>query len=158
MHNDLHPAGWIPPEHFKTIVRYSPLVSLDLVILDERGHVLVGLRRNEPARNTWFVPGGIIRKDETLDSAFGRILFAETGLSKARRDAHHIGLFEHFYPTNRYLDTGYGTHYVVNAYRIELPSRPAIHLDDQHAEIRWMVPRDLLAAPDVHENTKIYFR
>lgn len=87
-----------------------------------------------------------------------RILAVETGLAFPRCNARHLGLYEHFYNANRFEEPGYGTHYVVNAYRIDLPTRPLIHLDDQHDDLRWMLPRQLLAAPDVHDNTKVYFR
>jgi colanic acid biosynthesis protein WcaH len=150
--------NFVPPAQFRTIVQYAPLVSLDLVIADETGHVLVGLRRNEPARGTYFVPGGIIRKDEKLDDAFARILAVETGLVLPRGSARYLGLYEHFYGANRYEETGYGTHYVVSAYRIDLASRPRIRPDDQHDIMRWMLPADILAADDVRENVKAYFR
>jgi colanic acid biosynthesis protein WcaH len=148
----------LTPEQFRTIVRYTPFVSIDLVIIDETGHVLVGLRANEPAKRTYFVPGGILFKDEQLDSAFQRILSRETGLYALRAQAKMLGVFEHFYPTNRYDEPGYGTHYVVIAYRLVLKSRPKIRLDDQHQEIQWLRPNELLADPAVHENTKAYFR
>ena len=145
-------------EQYCTIVRFTPLVSIDLVIQDDTGYVLVGLRSNQPAKDTYFVPGGIIFKDERIDSAFRRILLAETGLEAGWRSAEPLGLFEHFYAMNRFEEPGYGTHYVVNAFRLVLPGRPKILFDDQHREIRWMPPSQLLAAPDVHENTKAYFR
>ena len=148
----------LTPDQFRSIVQLTPLASLDLVIQDETEHVLVGLRNNEPAKGTYFVPGGIIRKNETLDQAFLRILSIETGLALSRREAEHIGLFEHFYSANRFGEAGYGTHYVVNAYRIRLNPRPSIVRDGQHAELRWLRPVELLADAAVHENTKAYFR
>ena len=36
-------------QDFLTVVRLAPLVSLDLVVLNHRGQVLVGLRTNRPA-------------------------------------------------------------------------------------------------------------
>jgi len=49
--------------------------------------LLVGLRTNEPAKNYYFVPGGVIRKNETIELAFERILKAETGC-RARMCTH----------------------------------------------------------------------
>jgi colanic acid biosynthesis protein WcaH len=40
----------------------------------------MGWRENEPAKRTWFVPGGRIRKDEKIADAFERIIRTETGL------------------------------------------------------------------------------
>ena len=143
---------------FSHVVRHAPLVSIDLIIKDPEQRVLTALRVNEPARGTYFVPGGVIRKNETIDKSFVRIMQAELGFSREPHEATFKGVFEHFYETNRFGDAGYGTHYVVLAYQLELPERPLIKLDAQHRAIRWMTPAEILAAADVHPNTRAYFR
>jgi len=145
-------------DQFRFVVQHTPLVSIDLLLVDPAGAVLVGLRNNEPARGSWFVPGGVIFKGERLAAAFGRILTAETGLSRAMSEAEHVGVFEHFYDTNRFTEPGYGTHYVVNTFRLALASRPEIAADDQHRAMKWMTPEEIIAAADVHPNTQAYFR
>ena len=145
-------------DQFRFIVQHAPLVSIDLLLADPEGRVLVGFRNNEPARGFWFVPGGVIFKGERLDDAFARILKGETGLSFARSRAAHVGLFEHFYDTNRFGEPGFGTHYVVNAYRLEFPARPRIVSDDQHRDMKWMTPDEIIGTADVHPNTQAYFR
>lgn len=144
-------------EEFSRIVRFAPLVSIDLIIRDPDRHVLVGLRNNEPAKNFYFVPGGCIRKDETLEAAFVRILAAETGCSADFSEARFFGVYQHMYPNNRFDHSGYGTHYVVLAYELNLSRRPAIVLDSQHRAVRWADEAELRAAPDVHRYTKAYF-
>ena len=57
-------------KEFREIIKNAPLVSIDLIVKNREGKILLGLRINKPAQNTWFVPGGRIRKDETLDSVF----------------------------------------------------------------------------------------
>jgi colanic acid biosynthesis protein WcaH len=150
--------GPLTPEQFRFIVQNAPLVSIDLLITDPAGCVLLGLRNNEPAKGNWFVPGGIIFKGERLETAFQRILRAETGLPARMSDATHLGLFEHFYDANRLCEPGYGTHYVVNAFRLAVRERPMIEADGQHSEMRWMSPGDILDASDVHPHSKAYFR
>ena len=121
-------------------------------------HRAAGLRTNEPAKNCYFVPGGVIRKNETIELAFARILRAETGCRGSHSDARLLGAFQHFYSTNRFGDPTYGTHYVVLAYELRLDYRPAVVLDSQHSESKWMTEADLISANNVHENTKAYFR
>src|SRR5262245_10728718 len=53
--------GYLSEGKFSYIVRCAPLPSLDLIIRDSDGKVLVGLRTNEPAKNYYFVPGGVTR-------------------------------------------------------------------------------------------------
>ncbi|MHB8884308.1 MAG: GDP-mannose mannosyl hydrolase [Methylovirgula sp.] len=151
-------AGFLPDDDFAHIVRYAPLVSIDLILKDPDDRVLVGLRMNEPAKGTFFVPGGVIRKNETIEAAYARILKAETGLAIAFERAKLLGAYQHFYPTNRFGDPAYGTHYVVLAHELRLDARPSIELDSQHSHVRWMSGAEILAAPDVHANTQAYFR
>jgi colanic acid biosynthesis protein WcaH len=148
----------ISEDKFACIVRYAPLPSIDLIIRDSDHRVLVGLRTNEPAKNYYFVPGGVIRKNETIELAFARILRAETGCNASLSDARFLGVFQHFYSANRFGEPSYGTHYVVLAYELQLDHCPAIVLDAQHSASKWMAAADLLSASDVHENTKAYFR
>ena len=152
-----------PPSHFlsqgdfATVIRSTPLVSIDFIIARPDGAVLLGQRHNEPARGSWFVPGGRIRKNERLDDAFQRLLATETGLELPRSGAAPMGVYEHFYDTNALGEAAFGTHYVVIAYRLEVADNAAIIADTQHAAIRWQSPVDLLSDPDVHANTKAYF-
>ena len=88
--------------------------------------ILVGLRRNEPAAGFWFVPGGVIRKNETLDAAFARITHAELGRSTARRDATLLGVYEHHYRENFLRTPGIGTHYVVLAHELSIDDAPEL--------------------------------
>jgi colanic acid biosynthesis protein WcaH len=102
---------------FLEVVERTPLVSIDLVVQDRAGRVLLGRRTREPAKNTWFVPGGRIRKNETLDAAFSRITAAELGAPLARSQARLLGVYTHLYETNFAEAAGIGTHYVVLAMR-----------------------------------------
>jgi colanic acid biosynthesis protein WcaH len=110
-------------DEFAHVVRLAPLVSIDLIIRDDKQNVFVGLPTNEPAKGLYFVPGGRIRKHETIENAFARILENETGCRANFTDARFLGVFQHFYPTNRHGLSGYGTHYVVLAYEVRSPER-----------------------------------
>ncbi len=153
-------GGPLPAETWLQVIASAPLVSIDLIVRDAEGRVLVGLRRNEPARDTWFVPGGAIRKNETLDAAFARITAAELGRASARRDARLLGIYEHFYPGNFMQMPGIATHYIVLAHELDLAltgDLPAALPQDQHGAYRWMSPFELREHPQVHENTRAYF-
>jgi colanic acid biosynthesis protein WcaH len=152
------PKHHLSAQDFSQIVRLTPLISIDLVLRDPEGCALLGLRNNEPAKGVYFVPGGVVRKNERMVDAFARLLKIETGLDIPFSDARLLGAYEHFYSTNRFNDPGYGTHYVVLGYELLLPKRPDIQLDDQHSESVWWTPVEILESPKVHENTKAYFR
>jgi colanic acid biosynthesis protein WcaH len=143
---------------FAHVVRYAPLVSIDLLISDPANRFLLGLRSNEPARNTLFVPGGRVRKNERLAAAFSRILLTETGVSADLSEAEFAGVYEHFYETSHLGGAAYGTHYVSIAYLLRLDSPAKITIDDQHSATRWLTASELLSAPDVHHYTKAFFQ
>src|SRR5579864_3407807 len=138
---------------FRSVVKNTPLVSIDLVIADPSGAILMGWRENEPAKGTWFVPGGRIRKDERIADAFGRIIKTETGLVKSLDESRFGGMYEHLYATNCFGEVGFGTHYCVLAYVLRLGERPNITIDDQHARAGWLVP----SSADIHPYSRAYF-
>jgi colanic acid biosynthesis protein WcaH len=143
-------------EDFGRIVRLTPLVSIDLILRNDLGQVLLGYRQNRPARNTWFVPGGRIRKDERLEDAWKRIASTELGITP---DAPRLlGVYQHFYEDNGAGLPGVGTHYVVIGCEAQLPSGARLQADEQHRELRWWDVDALLASAEVHANTKAYFQ
>jgi colanic acid biosynthesis protein WcaH len=144
---------------FLTVIRLTPLVSIDLIVTDGNRRVLLGHRRNRPAQGTWFVPGGRIAKDESLDTAFKRIVRSELGVASVERSSSRFyGVYEHRYDDNFAGAEGFGTHYVVLAYAMTISGTVPIGRFDQHSEYQWLLPDELLARDDVHENTKAYFQ
>ena len=72
----------LPAPEFLDVVRLTPLISIDLIVVDDHARVLLGRRVNRPALGAWFVPGGRIHKDESLGGAFSRIVREELGLGE----------------------------------------------------------------------------
>lgn len=145
----------LPAERWFAVVRDAPLISIDLVIRDRQGRMLLGWRSNEPARNSWFVPGGAIRKGETLDAAFNRIARTELGLDLQRRDAQLLGVYEHHYSTNFAEVPDVATHYVVLAHCIEHDG-DIMPADAQHTRLRWFTADEMRADASVHPNSRAY--
>lgn len=140
---------------FSSVIQHTPLVSIDLIVKNEEGKVLLGKRTNEPAKGYWFVPGGRIHKDETLDAAFKRTVNDELGLDMSRKEALFDRVYEHFYENNVFNEN-FSTHYVVLAHKITIRALP--ELNTQHSEYRWFEVEELLNSDDVHNYTKDYFR
>jgi len=124
----------LPTYQWFEVVERTPLVSIDLIITDAQGKVLLGWRNNKPAQHCWFVPGGVVRKGETL------------------QQANFAGI------------EGVGTHYVVLAHRLNaeqhLPGLVGVQNlpKAQHKEYVWMPVAELLNNPQVHKYTKAYFQ
>jgi colanic acid biosynthesis protein WcaH len=142
---------------FLAVVRDTPLVSMDLVVPDGQGRLLMGRRINEPARGSWFVPGGRILKDEPLDDAFMRLTSIELGVALNRADAHLLGIYTHLYETNFAGAPGITTHYVVLAYRLDLSAGMDTLPRVQHSSYRWWARDEAIASGQVHPNNFPYF-
>lgn len=147
----------LPSELFKTVVANAPLISIDLVIQDPLGRVLLGKRLNRPAQGYWFVAGGRIQKDETLASAFERLVREELGLTRTICEAQFLGPFEHMYNDN-FSGDDFSTHYIVLGYRLLLDVDLGKLPKDQHGTYKWFDVSELLTSDLVHENTKLYFQ
>lgn len=144
-------------ELFQCVVASTPLVSIDLIVQNSQGKVLLGQRLNRPAQGFWFVPGGRIRKDETMEQAFIRLAQEELGIiASGLADATFLGPYEHFYDDN-FCNENFSTHYVVLGYKLTVDLDIDVLPNDQHKAYRWLSTDDLLAANDVHINTKFYF-
>lgn len=109
-------------ERFLQIIEATPLVSIDLVVRNEKGEALLGKRVNRPAQGCWFVPGGRIRKNERINDAFERISEFELGVRLKKGAARLLGAYDHIYEDNFTGESGINTHYVVLAFSCELGS------------------------------------
>ncbi len=146
---------------FSQVVASTPLISIDLILKSAVNEVLLGKRINKPAQGFWFVPGGRVFKNETLDDAFIRISHDELGFAFNKSDAHFLGVYEHFYDDSQFgeLQSDRSTHYVVIAYLINISIKNEISPPkDQHNQYAWWSLTNIENSRDVHRFTKDYFK
>ena len=147
---------------FLGVVAATPLVSVDLVVLRHASEILLGQRTNRPAQGFWFVPGGRIRKNETIQSALTRVAQQELGLSilALPQAPRLMGAFDHFYAdcfAGSEQQMGISTHYVALGHLLPVPAHFALpSVDKQHAELRWWSLDQALNCASVHPLTKLY--
>jgi len=158
--------AYLDNDTFSKVIASTPLISIDLVVRNASGQILLGLRTNRPAQGFWFVPGGRIVKNESIEQAFKRLTKAELGVELSIDNAKYLGLYEHFYNDSVFGAGNNGksisTHYVVNGFEVVLPVLDTAHTSqmlpkDQHEDYRWLSETELLAAPNVHVHSKWYF-
>lgn len=136
------------------MLRAMPVVSVDLVVNDEAGRILLGRRKNRPAAGSWFVPGGRLLKGEDIASAVRRISTQELGIEMVHERV--LGVYHQRYPDN-FADDSFDSHYVTFPVSVVAVGSVELRNDDQHEELRWWSVDDLMEAADVHEVTKNYF-
>jgi len=147
---------FLSQEDFATVVRSTPLISIDLIVENARGEFLLGKRTNRPAQGFWFVPGGRVQKDEPLADAFERLTQAELGVRLPLTAGEFYGVWQHFYDDN-FSGTDFSTHYIVLGFRLKVNQADLALPDAQHEAYRWLTPEALVADENVHDNSRAYF-
>lgn len=149
---------WLSDDTFRSVVASTPLASIDLVVTNAEGKILLGQRLNRPAQGYWFVPGGRILKGETLDVAFKRLTQHELAKAFPRDRARLLGIYEHFYADSVFGETGNpNTHYVVLGYQLALGAGEALSPPlEQHGHYGWWAAVEMRNSAEVHDNTRAY--
>ncbi len=137
---------------FKTVVSSSPLVSVDLIV-KKYGKILLGKRKNRPAKGYWFTIGGRIYKNEKITDAQKRIAKEELHYA-LENEPKFIGVFEHFYEDSIFENVS--THYVNLAFELEVEKLLELP-KEQHTEYKWFTTGELMENKNVHNYVKAYF-
>lgn len=122
----------IPASLYRNIHASVPVVCVDIVIRQGKRFLLVK-RNNKPARGEYFVPGGRVLKNETLEAAALRKLKQETGLAgRIKKSLGAATLFwkEGYYP-------GFSSHMIVFVFLMDIHQKTSIVLDSQGSAFRW---------------------
>lgn len=142
-------------EDFKHLVRNAPLFSIDLVILNEREKILVGQRKNAPAKGYWFVPGGRVFKNESKDKAIKRISKSEVGYEFCLKQLKLLGIYDHFYHDSFY-DSSISTHYINATHALRMNSKYLNLPNEQHSCYRWVSLDEFADDSGIHDYSKIF--
>jgi len=141
-------------QDFKHLVKHAPLFAIDLVVLNDQSQVLLGQRKNAPAKDYWFVPGGRVFKNEAIEQAFKRISKTELNVEIERHQAWLLGLYDHFYKDSVF-DEGIDTHYINATHLVKLNATQTQSLPtEQHQSYRWQNINDIEQDESVHQYSK----
>lgn len=136
----------LPLDQFRQAVEALPLVSVDWILTEPDGNLLLGKRLNTPASGAWFSPGGRIRKGESLTAALQRVAQEELGAlpessSALVKRAKLMGAWDHFYPDAAFSPT-IPTHYVNLPHWVALTQKEVdclnLPVGVQHSQWQWM--------------------
>jgi len=128
-------------------------------IHNHRNEILLGWRRNQPAKNSWFVPGGRLFKNERINDGLKRVYQAELGVDPVFKQAKFLGVFEMFFDANFAGVKGITTHNISLAYEIKMGSalsEKVLHAG-QHSDYSWFALGELMKSQEVHPAVKAYF-
>lgn len=151
--------GYLSREQFSMAVDALPLVSIDLCLVSE-GCLLLVKRKNEPARDWWFTPGGRIKKNEAMSEALERIIDDEIGDFDGNSEVGTLlGAWDHFYPNSSFSNE-VSTHYVNMPYLFSVDRRQKRKIEktigycSQHTDWKWVDLVQIDKEVSVHKYVK----
>ena len=141
-------------------VKLSILVSFDINVIDKEKRILLGKRKNNPAKGYFFTPGGNVYKGESFEKAIRRISKRELGFEISPKEVHLNGVSSQIYKNN-FKDSHFSTHYYTFNFSYRLKKNQKINETiflKQHSAIKWMKKENLLKDKEVHIYVKNYFK
>jgi colanic acid biosynthesis protein WcaH len=125
----------IDEKEYKFIVENMPICCVDLVLETDDNKILFVKRKNPPAKNQWWFPGGRILKGETIQQASIRKAKEELGLSV--KFERIIGVYEKFFDDAPFGIEN-GTHGIILAVAVKPVAELNITLDSDHSEFKFL--------------------
>jgi colanic acid biosynthesis protein WcaH len=126
-------AHFIPSELYFQILQNIPIACVDIAIVAQ-GAVLLVKRKDPPARDQWWVPGGRVLKGEMMKQTAARKALEEVGIEC------HVGPIIHTAETIFPDGPGGIPVHSINScfflYPVDQNFKP--RLDDHHADYRWV--------------------
>jgi colanic acid biosynthesis protein WcaH len=127
----------IPKELYEQFCRTMPLACVDLVVVDRSGKVLLLLRKNDPAREQWWFPGGRVLHLEARRQAALRKLREECGIPAI--SAEELGTYDVILD---HPEKDYQLHGVTTLFLVRVDGSAPIALDPQSATHKWRSPTE----------------
>lgn len=126
----------IPQELYAQFLSQMPIFCVDAVVV-HNGKVLLAYRNNKPAQHLWWVPGGRVLKDETLEQAILRKMKEELGVMV--KIEKRLGTYETMFPDAPFREISCGVHTNNVAFLVTLANEnDVINLDNQSSDYQWV--------------------
>jgi len=119
---------------YQEIHNYLPIVCVDIVIKVPDNRFLMVKRKENPAKEKWWLVGGRVFKNESLESAAQRKVQDEIGIVVNKVETLIKG-YELFFKEDPY-GHGNGTHVIVACFLSEIKNIKNLKLDKFHYEYK----------------------
>jgi len=116
---------------FRIIHEKTPIVCIDVVLIMTDGGFLMIKRKEEPAKDQWWLPGGRVLKNESLVSAARRKVLEETSL-RIKSLVKIVEGYELLFREDPF-GHGRGTHSISTCFSAEVGDPSELKLDDYHS-------------------------
>ncbi len=118
----------------------NPVPTIDAILVDENGKILVGRRNADPKKGKLNLPGGFVDPDETFEEAIRRELKEELGLdSSDYRGLTYAGSRVDFYKK------GTKERQLLSVVMVADTKHRDFDANDEVSEYLWKLPSELAA-------------
>jgi colanic acid biosynthesis protein WcaH len=145
--------GFIRNELYNIILESLPIPCVDLLIKNKKDEILLVKRKNEPAKDEWWVPGGRVLYGENRENAAKRKLYEECFLTS--ENIRQVESFEFIFKGS--ANKTY--HNIATMFEVTVDNADQqVALDEQSTEYSWKTAAEWLEMPlsefmrDVLEN------
>lgn len=113
----------------------SSKIGVATLILNEKGGILLLLRKNPPEAGNWTIPGGGVNPDEDFEEAVKRETKEETGIEIQ---------IQSLLTVTRPFDSEQGTHWFSPVFLAQIKNGDPENLEpDIHQDLRWFSLKNL---------------
>lgn len=150
----------VPFGVFAKTVQYYPMISVNIIIKNDKGEYLWVKRKNNPAQGEWWIPGGRLFNGETITKGAVAVLKNETGITgKVVYQSREY--FEEIFDTSQWDNDDRhiypyeieAVHYIATVVVMSIENMDEVKLDDQSKEYTWS--KEILSA---HPFLNNYFK
>ncbi len=117
---------------YRKIFEVLPIPCVDIVI-EHGGKFLLCRRKNKPMKDAWWLIGGRVYKNETLERAALRKAREEAGIKGAKIEKF-LGTESTFFKNSAF---GPSTHTINSVFLVKTRAVPVLIPDDQSSDFRW---------------------
>jgi ADP-ribose pyrophosphatase YjhB (NUDIX family) len=130
------PMSFLPAEIHKICLDSVPIVSVDVVIINNQlDKTLLFKRKSKPLDGIFYTLGGRVLKNESIVDTAIRKLKEEAGITIPKKDLFLGGIMEEFFEDSIYQ--GVGTHNVNIFFGYIASQNVIIQIDSQHSQVQW---------------------
>ena len=149
-------SQFIPDDLFTQIVASMPIVTTDLVLINEnQNQILLFKRTNKPAKNVYFTPGGRLFKNEEFLIGIKRQGQQELGLDLDENRLSFGGVINEMWIDSEFADHSYNAISIFWRYLISETEIDRFSLDQQHSDFQWFDVDDDRLHPYVSQRLSI---
>lgn len=130
---------------YAEIVKSMPIPCVDLVVMDKAGRILLLKRKNEPASNQWWFPGGRVLFGELRSDAARRKIKEECGLFM-KENPIELGTIDCLLN----LKGNKISHGITTFFKVLADSAEITTLDGQSCDSSWAFLNDWQAHHNLH--------